>query len=511
MLDRLRCTLVALLLLFLLLAARDRIPSGWAAAPSVGFWRVLLPLGGSPGVDQAPQAFQQAERLGGVLGKILLHRKMDPELAEALGIILRRSQDLDLKGLYAHQALPWREGPGGQRSLAYQGRVEGKGYYLSLISRPPSLLAPGDMVSKLALSPLGPRPQRVEGDSFRSGDSLASRRGFLLQFEHDLHTGPLGIAEEMAMGEGLLSLLDASPQSSLADGQGPREAASGGLYLKELFRISFPHLTSLFGRYLKVADVAQVYRDPLLDEPVTRMDLMIRVREEILRRHYPYFYQAYEKLIHSSASVLQVKDSSGHLVGEVVRDGGQLSVRFLTRRGLLYPADGRWQVADPRGLSIHRLRQLPHVIELSAWLRVLGMKVGMQRLSFRNAYRDGISTWSLSEVPELILPWGIKQLFSPFLRPFLEYLRSGEDGRGLTYQLAFRPAGEGYVHQARLSLPLRDSPLLSFLLRLGGDLGHSLSPQAQQELHRLLAETIRALSQDYQQARVKLLLPFPSR
>ncbi|MBI2875836.1 MAG: hypothetical protein HYY20_03025 [Candidatus Tectomicrobia bacterium] len=489
-----------LLGLGLLLTVQAWAPTSWSAVPPVDFWRTLLPLGGPPGSDQAPQAFHRAEQLGGMLHKILLRRSMDPELKATLAIILRRTQDLDLKSLYTHPTLPWREAPAGQKFFTYRGWVDGKDYRLALITRPPALSAPGDMMSKLALSPSGP--------------SSASRRGFLVRFEHDLHTGPLGMEEELAMGEALLGLLDACSQSSLRaglgdgispDGTGPQGEGPEDHHLQGLFRGSFPRLATLLGRYLEVADVAQVYVDPRLGEPVTRMSLAIRVRKQPLKQDYPHFFRAYERLVLSSAYTLRVRDGSGRLLGESVRQGGHISIRFLTRRGLLYPANDHWQVADPRGLSLHRAHQRPHTIELSSWVRVLGMKVGVQKISLRSAYREGTSTWSLSQVPELILPWGLRQLFSPFVRPFLEYLRFGEEGRGLTYQWSFRPAGDGYIHQSRLFLPLRDSPLFSFLLKLGKDLGHSFSPEARQELLDLLGEMATAVRQDYQQARVALL------
>ncbi|MFB6347141.1 MAG: hypothetical protein ABEK50_15570 [bacterium] len=257
----------------------------------------------------------------------------------------------------------------------------------------------------------------------------------------------------------------------------------------ERIRKDLPSVSKYLARLVDFKSVGT----PGGETEASHVRIVYDVKKAPLRERFPELYRVFNQTIVPSELSVQVSDSQGRRLFEYRRNGTTVHHEFFTRDGQIIPIVEGKPVTDT-GYSPRDLRRMDLLARASSGMTMYGLYFGMEGMVFRSEWNHGTVTWRLTEAPELNLPWGIRLILSSFINPFLSYLETGHNGSGLRYQETFHQQGRTVFHQEQVHLPLKDTPIIPFLLKLHNLAWQPLDKPAKKDLYdfvRAIGERIR--------------------
>lgn len=401
-------------------------------------WRILAPLASDGSDSPHRQGMKRAARLADPVSKVLFRRRMDTPVRRFFRNYRRSFSNLDFGSLYELEDVPWGEGKRGRKELYFRGGPTNGRYRLERDTR---LIRPG-------------RP----GYSSHLFSILPQGSGFLLENRRRINLSSL---TERSLHEGIrrfLVFMDFAARG-LTDRKRRRDA------YESYVRRGFPNLSALLDRHFTVRSLGTVDTAPS-GRTVNRVEVSVRARKDSFFEEYPEIHRLLEDLLEPTDIRVTFSDTAGDRIFEYERDGVTWTTRYATRGGRLYPVDPETGAVLEDGIEPLEARRSGLRVRVSGGVNLLGMRFGMEDFRARGRYEDGTMTWHPTDRPTLDLPAGFHLILSPFIDPFLDYLYNGEDGRGVRYREGFRSTESGVVRWEDVRLPLKDSPIVTFFLKL---------------------------------------------
>lgn len=431
-------------------------------------WSVVEPLeqaGTTAAGESSPVA-----TFGSMLNKALLHRKSDTSLHRFFNRYTEGFSNLNLSSLYYNENIDWETVGTDAKRIRYRGE-------------------PRDAVFRFTTEGVT-EPLRKTGSSTTQITIRSLEDAFRLSTYRRVNVGPLDERTTMTMIRRILEFLDFNRRA-------------GSLEKKELLRLYTDRinrdLPALSGYIEKFVDFKTV-GSPGDSTAPSAVNLTYTIDGGAFAQHYPEFHRVYHETLLPSGLSVTVQDSSGRRLFNYTRDGKKVSWKFHTREGRIVPHEDGRPLSDT-GYTPAQLRKMTLVSRTSSWMTIFGLYFGMDEMTFRSSYENGEVTWRLTEAPGLNLPWGIRLLLSPFLSPFLNYLETGNQGGGLTYTESFRRKRGTVFHVERLKLPLKDSPIIPFMLKLYNLAWSPLNEAAWEDLKNLGRNLSSRFQEDYRRYR----------
>ncbi|MGH9390927.1 MAG: hypothetical protein ACRD1Z_15025 [Vicinamibacteria bacterium] len=282
--------------------------------------------------------------------------------------------------------------------------------------------------------------------------------------------------------------------------------------VRSRFERGMPETVALLSRYVSAERFGREIGGP--DGPLTLVDLRLAVDEKALGERYPHVAKAFRKILAPLRLNLAISDLSGARMSDLAWKDSALEFRAAAARGSLYRADRAWEKVEGPPVSLSRVAAGAHTVTFDLSVAALGMRAGVEDMIFRvefesqgKARRLGNYHSRLDGVPRMKIPVALRPLASLVLGDFLEVLRYGDGGSGIDYRVRYAVASppprgvSGNIQSIQFRLPLKNSPILSLLLRMGRAIRGSVDRETRAEFRDLLGEIAAALDHDYLAAR----------
>lgn len=406
--------------------------------PSQNAWRIFDPLGDGDTDGNQTQALRSIGQFGQVLSRALLRRRTDTPIQRFLENYRESFNTLSFSELYELEEVPWTEGDRGRKELYFRGQSRNDRYHLV---HDTGLRNPAEMGGSSHLITIQPQSE-----------------GFVLRNERWTNVGPINEKRLHEVFRRFLAYFDFEKRGLSARDE----------RLKTYDRLtenSHPKLREVLDPHLTVRQLGSVDRDAE-GRKVNRVKIVVRLRKESFRDDYPDLYELIDDFLEPSGLRVTLKTREGDRLMQYEREGLTWTGTFATRRGLLLPVDPETGAVAGSGRTPLEARRSGFRGTISSWIHLYGMRFGMDGFTFTGRYDSDQLTWRAAERPALDLPLGFNLILSPFVSPFLEYLENGEDGRGILFREEFRKTEDGAVRVENFRLPLKNSPFLTFLMKL---------------------------------------------
>lgn len=436
-------------------------------------WKVFKPLG-ETSQDTKIQYENALERTGEIaepLRKALFYRRMDTPLERFFKSYRESFSTLDFSSLYELEDVPWSSGQDGHKTMVFEGYEE-DGFYR--LEKADTLSLPVET-----------------GESYSSVDLKPQENGFLLRNRRYINFGPLDEVSLHEIFQRYAKYLNLTKFGSEGNDFDPKK-----VYGKSV-RKYFPNLVDFLKNHLRVKSIGSIGSDED-GNPVTRIKFRIELDPESFREEHPEFYRLCRNFLQPSGLKVEITDRKDRRLFKYRRDGLVWTQQFATRDGKLFPYDRESGTIVNNGKTPIKIRRTDMDGEVSTWVNLYGMRFGMTDFEFTSEYEDGMVTWTYDEAPEIDLPFGFNLILSPFIQPFLEYLRTGENGQGIYFKEGFQESQYGTIGRNRLKLPLKDSPFVTFILKLNSLTWQPFDESARKDLDKFGRKISERIREDFQ-------------
>jgi hypothetical protein len=433
-------------------------------------WIVLKPYTSSDSDSPLLSGMERIAPLTDAIGKALFRRRADTTLKRFLNEYHHSFSTLDFSGLYSLEDVPWKRSEKGAKQLFFHGIEQDSFYALKESSGLTVPRGPGHSSLAIAIN------------SQKKGYLLRNRRVVNVDHvtERDLYRG---IRNYLKLFD-LTRIQKKSPTEPLKP------------HYVRIFRNHLPETVDFLKQYFSVKSIGKV-EQTAGTEALAKIDFVVEADPEAFRNTYPEFHRLLINMVQPSGLRINLKDSRGNRILRYERDGLRWRTRYTTRNGRFVPIDPK--TGEPAGYTLSPLdvRRSSLRSSLELWMYLYGMRFGTEQFQFRSRYEDGSVTWRMKGRPRVDLPFGFSLVLSPFIDPFLNYLKTGENGVGIRYREGFSRSKSGWVHRVDFRLPLKDSPFVTFLLKLSSMTWQPFDEAARRDMDRFGRNLVERLQRDY--------------
>ncbi len=467
---RMDLVLPALLFLFLFSLPRTGFTRTAPQHESVrNPWSILDPLANGDTSDKHLKAMQVAGQYGQTMSRALLNRNTDTAIQRFLQNYRESFNTLSFSELYELEEVPWSRGEEGQKELYFRGYSRNGKYHL--------------------VHDTGLQEPTETGGSSHLISIQSHQNGFVLRNKRLMNMGPL---DEQAMHDIFRRFL----QYFDFEKHGLHSKKERLKRYERLTKESHPHLREVLDQHLNVHRLGSVDRHSE-GRNLNRVKIVVSLRKKSFWDNYPNLYKLIDDFLEPSGLRVTLKTSEGNRLMQYERDGLTWTGTFATRNGLLLPVDPETGEVTGPGRTPLEARKRGFRGTISSWIHLYGMRFGMEEFTFTGRYDEGRLTWRVAERPTMDLPFGFNVMLSPFISPFLDYLEHGENGNGILFREEFRDTEKGVLRIENFRLPLKNSPFLTFLMKLNSFSLQPFDKASRKDAERFGREITKAIRKDF--------------